>query len=335
MRLVVLAADPDGPVVRHRVRAALPALRAAGFDSLRVEAIPRRLHERFSLFRSLADADLVLLQRKLFTAAELRVLCACAPRLAYDLDDAVMFRDPARSRPISHVRRRRFRKTARSARLVTAGNAYLLGLVREDAPRTEVHLAPTPVDTRRYVPGTPGSGFRVGWIGSRATRSYLRAIVPALQALARERVDLTVAIMADRSPPELDGLPVEFTPWSEQAEVPFLQSLHVGVMPLTDDPFSRGKCGFKLLQYMACGAASIASPVGVNGEILADGEAGVLARGVEEWTTALVALAADADRRRDLGERARSLAQERWSIDELAPSFAGALARCARGGGET
>lgn len=333
MKLVVLSADPQGPVVRHRVRAVEGHLRAAGFDRIDVAAIPKRVRDRFALFRSLRDADAVLLQRKLFTAAEVGLLRACARRLVFDFDDAVMFRDPSRHRPHSRVRRLRFRRTVRAADLVTAGNAYLLGLAEEDGKDTPVLLAPTPVDTGRYLPGdAPPHGFRIGWIGSRSTRPFLSLLDPALADVARRRPDATLCVMADEPPPPPGGLRLEFTPWSEDSEVAFLQSLHVGVMPLPDDPFSRGKCGFKLLQYMSCGLAVVASPVGVNVAMLANGETGLGARTAGEWGDALLALSENPGRRAALGAAGRKLAVSTWSTQVLGAPFAEALARCARGG---
>lgn len=329
-RLVVVTGDPDGPVVRHRVLALNGALFEAGFGPLDLAPIPHRLRDRLAFFRVLEGADLVVLSRKLFTLAEMRVLRACARRLVYDVDDAVLFRDPWRGRPVSHVRARRFRKTARTADLVTAGCPELVRLAREHAPDTPVRLAPTPVDTERYTPGgSPlrGAGFRVGWIGSHATRPYLRVCATALRRLVGAHADVTLCIMADAPPgatSHLEGVAVEFTPWSEEGEAPFLRSLDVGLMPLTDDPFSRGKCGFKLLQYMACGVPSVASPVGVNRDILADG-AGLLAGDGDAWMEALTELRANPELRAAMGGAARAQAEERWSVRVLGPRFAEAL----------
>jgi glycosyltransferase involved in cell wall biosynthesis len=330
VKLAVLCDDPAGPVVRHRVRALEPHLRAAGFDDVAYVAIPDHLVARLAVFRTLRDADVVLLARKLFTWAELRALRASARRLVFDFDDAVMFRDPFRGRPVSHVRRRRFRHAVRSADLVTAGNAYLLDLANEDAPKTTRLLAPTPVDTSRYAPGSsPHAGLRVGWIGSRATRAYLELVAPGLRRVREARPDAVVAVMADAPPSQLEGLAVEFTPWSEAGEVAFLRSLDVGLMPLTDDPFSRGKCGFKLLQYMACGVPAVASPVGVNVEIGDDGRAAALAATPDDWAPAILRVAADPDAARATADAARARVEERWSARALGPRFAEALAACA------
>ncbi len=319
MRLAVLTQDPAGPVTRHRVRALEPHLRAAGFD-VDVHAIPKRIHDRMVLFRALRDADVVLLQRKLFTVAELRMLRRAAKRIVYDFDDAVMYRDPFRGRPKSLVRARRFRAVVRTADLVLAGNDYLAEHARAVGD-TAVHVAPTAIDTERYVPGPQRAtnGVRVGWIGSRSTRPYLGLIDGALSHAATATKDLTFAVMADR-PPNM-SFPVDFTPWSEEAEVPFLQSLDVGVMPLSDDDWSRGKCGFKLLQYMACAVPAVASRVGVNVEIARGG--GCVVVGPEEfaWAGALCALAENDEQ----WLPAREYVESTYSTRVIGPSVAASL----------
>jgi glycosyltransferase involved in cell wall biosynthesis len=325
VKVAVLCDAADGPVVRHRFRTAEPTLRAIDLDDVRYVEIPKRLVARLALFRTLRDDDVVVLVRKLFTWAELRALRASVRRLVYDFDDAVMFRDPFRGEPVSNVRRRRFRHTVRSADAVTAGNDYLARLALEDAPDSFCRVVPTPVDTDRYVPGTAQHrGFRVGWIGSRATRGYLSLVAEPLRRVLEARSDAVVAVMADAPPSQLAGVPFEFTPWSEAGEVPFLQSLDAGLMPLSGDPFSRGKCGFKLLQYLACGVPAVASPVGVNVDMCAEGE-GRLATSADEWTEALLAIAADPGSARAAALRARGGVAERWSVRAVSPKLATVL----------
>ncbi len=334
MRLLVLCQDPAGPVVRHRVRAVLPHLAEAGFDDVDVRAIPKRLRERLALFRGAACADAVLLVRKLLIRAQLSWLAKHARRLAFDCDDAVMYRDPFRGRPRSHVRAARFRAAVRHADLVLAGNAYLAGLAAEHAPGSvRVALAPTPVDTARYVPASPGARGadgvrRIGWIGARATRPYLRLVAAPLARLLAEHRGVRFCVMAD-APPDLP-FDVEFTRWSEGAEVAWLQSLAIGIMPLSDDPWSRGKCGFKLLQYMACGVPAVASAVGANVDVADDGAAALLADGDGAWFEALSRLLDDGTFARTLAERGRARAESRYCVAVLGPRYASALAACAR-----
>jgi glycosyltransferase involved in cell wall biosynthesis len=331
-RLAVLCEDPQGPVARHRVRAVLPWLRDEGFGDVSFVAVSKGMGARRAAFREAAACGNVLLLRRLFQRFEFGALRTAAARLAFDFDDAICFRDPFRGRPKSHVRNRRFLRAVRGADLVTAGNAYLAGLARDSGTEAPVVTAPTPIDADRYRPGTQASSrFRVGWIGSRSTRPYLRLVAAPLRDLVRRRNDAVVAVMADAPPAELAGLPVEFTPWSEAGEVPFLQSLSAGLMPLTDDPWSRGKCGFKMLQYMACGVPAVASAVGVNTEIATDGAAARLVADEAGWAEALAALAEDPAAARDLGARGRAAVESRWSSRVLGPRYAAALARWARG----
>jgi glycosyltransferase involved in cell wall biosynthesis len=266
------------------------------------------------------------------------LLRSAARRLAFDFDDAVCFRDSSRGATKSPVRMRRFRRIVRAADIVTAGNPYLAGLAVAEQDRRSgdagrgadrVVVAPTPIDAARFCPGgerAPHGAFHVGWIGSRSTRRYLSVVARPLADLVRRVPQTVIAVMADQTPSELAGLPVEFTPWSEDAEVPFLRSLDAGIMPLPDDPWTRGKCGFKLLQYMACGVASVASDVGANREILGGGASGVLCGDDDAWTDALVRLSDDAATARDLGLRGRAAVESHWSAAVLGPQFAARLA---------
>ncbi len=339
MKLAVLCEDALGPVVRHRYRAVTPDLRAAGFSTIEFADVPPSIRARIALFRTAEDADLVLLSRKLFTRFDWMLLRRAAPRIAFDFDDAICFRDSSRGATKSPVRMRRFRRVVRGADVVTAGNPYLAGLATAQRERGGVVVAPTPIDAVRFAPAassassfaTRGAAFRVGWIGSRSTRRYLGVVAAPLADLVRRVPRTTIAVMADQAPSELAGLPVEFTPWSEDAEVPFLRSLDAGLMPLPDDPWTRGKCGFKLLQYMACGVPALASDVGANREILADGAAGILCADDAAWTSGLARLADDATAARALGLRGRAEVEAKWAASVLGPRFAAALAAAAKG----
>ena len=130
-----------------------------------------------------------------------------------------------------------------------------------------------------------------------------------------------MAVCCDR-PPVLPGLPVRFMPWSEDAEADFLASITIGIMPLEDGPWERGKCSFKMLQYMAAGRPCVVSPVGMNSELLREAELGRSATTIDQWTEALSSLIADRDSAARMGAAGRALAVARYSVAALAPRLA-------------
>jgi glycosyltransferase involved in cell wall biosynthesis len=270
--------------------------------------IPAPSRRRFRFFRDLSRADVVVLHRKLLNIVELAFLRRNARRLLFDFDDAVMFRDPFRGPPRSGRRERRFKNVVARADGVIAGNAHLAGLAREAGAPGEGVVLPTPVDLAKYDGASrpPDDRTVLGWIGQKSTLPYLLDILPALDDLARSLPGLELRVIADTFPaPAI--LPLDAKPWSEAEEAGLLASIDVGLMPLRDDPWSRGKGGYKILQYFAAGKPVIASPVGVNRDLVRPGETGFHARNEGEWKEGIASLATDPDRGRSLGERGRSL----------------------------
>ena len=154
--------------------------------------------------------------------------------------------------------------------------------------------------------------FTIGWIGSPSTARYLRDIAPALAQVCwdgRARVRLVGS-----GPVDLPGVPVDVVAWREETEVDEIRGFDAGIMPLPDEPWARGKCGFKLIQYMACGLPVVASPVGVNAEIVEDGGNGFLARDAGEWVAALARLMGDAALGGRLGKAGRRKVEARYCL---------------------
>jgi len=254
------------------------------------------------------SADIVLLQREMVSTLATLEGWTRRPRLV-DIDDAV------------HVHRggRAARRLAGLADLVVVGNAWLAEVWRQWT--RSVEILPTAVDTVRYRPAPPPLRPSIGWIGSAVNLRYLQAIAPALQRVVRDFPDTEIAVCCDR-PPDLPGLPLRWVPWSEQAEVAFLASISIGVMPLADGPWERGKCSYKMLQYMAAGRPCVVSPVGMNDQLLSEAELGLAATTLDEWSDALASLLADRDGAQALGAAGRTLAEERYSVAALAPRLA-------------
>jgi glycosyltransferase involved in cell wall biosynthesis len=204
------------------------------------------------------------------------------------------------------------------ARLITAGNDYLADRARA-AGSQWVELLPTVIDLQRYIikPSDDDTDIpRIVWIGSPSTARYLKLIHSPLVELSR-RYAFRLRIIGPR--PELPGIDVEYVDWSEATEVSAIRACHIGVMPLPDTRWARGKCGYKLIQYMACGLPVVGSPVGVNSVIIREGENGFLADSDRAWFDALEALLKDSSLRRRLGCAGRRRVEEEYCIQKTAP----------------
>lgn len=244
-----------------------------------------------------------------------------------DYDDALFHKyDRWSSGPLGVLYREKFRRLLSRSRGVTAGNAYLEGLcLQNGAPG--VTRVPSVVDIERYVPEDSGrTGDRpltIGWIGSPHTTKHLRMVEPALRRLASEFRLVLMTVGAAR----LDGfgIPIEQHPWSLESEVRLINKMDIGIMPLADEPWERGKCGYKLIQYMALAKPVVASPVGVNAEIVSHGLNGFLASDEEGWFEALRDLAASRDRRIAMGAAGRARVIEQYSVQSQAPTVARVL----------
>jgi glycosyltransferase involved in cell wall biosynthesis len=253
--------------------------------------------------------------------AELSLLPRDVPLIAF-YDDAVFHRyDRHWLAPVRMVFGRKLDAVMRRASLVVAGNDYLAARAHEArAPRVEV--VPTVIDLHRYSlqPRARSGPLTIGWIGSPGTMPYLESLKPMLRALARELPMRVVAIGA--RPDQMTGEPFEAIPWSEEGEVEALRGVDIGIMPLPDTPWERGKCGYKLIQYMALGLPVVASPVGVNTRIVQDGVNGFLAGDDAAWRRALAALAADPAMREAFGKAGRERVEETYSLQVQAPRLA-------------
>jgi len=256
----------------------------------------------------------------------------------YDFDDAVFLSQPGANRWLEALRNPRGTTEAicRAAAQVLAGNAYLADFARSAvgiAQEARVRIVPTAVDTASLVPRErAGSLPTLGWVGSDSTVPYLESLAPALRRLAQV-VPHRLLVVGGRREPRLPGAAVEFAPWSAEREAELIGSMDVGLYPLDDTPWSRGKCGLKALQYMACGVPCVASCVGVLRDIVRPGVTGLHADSEDEWVEACARLLTGAEERRRMGEAGRALVEERYSVDRVAPLVAAAVQAAVGAGG--
>jgi glycosyltransferase involved in cell wall biosynthesis len=316
MHATALVKAADHVCCRYRLSALRPAFARAGW-TLDLKPWPQGWLSRLLLRRELGNPDLLLLQRKLPPAWQLPLLRRAAPWLAFDFDDAVFLRDSYSPRGCHCPRRSRaFAAAVRAADVVVAGNGFLQDQAALWTETDKVHLVPTCVDLARYRPADHerrGAEVQLVWIGSSSTLRGLEQARDVLETLGGRLPGLTLKVICDRFP-RLRRLRVLPCPWSSATEAAELRAADIGLSWLPDDLWSRGKCGLKVLQYMAAGLPVVANPVGLQAELVCHGETGLLAATAGELARAVARLADDPDLRRKMGERGRKLVQERFSL---------------------
>jgi glycosyltransferase involved in cell wall biosynthesis len=307
-----------------------PVLRQDEYDAIYTEGHRHHLRKARIAARGLArrvlDAarasryHVVVVQREavqLGTALFERAMGASRAALVYDFDDAVWLAHTSEAnRRLAWLKRpEKTAKIIELADMVFAGNDYLADYARglNDA----VRVVPTTIDTDTYVPPprqNRSSAVCIGWSGSLTTRPQFELVVPVLRRL-KERFEARVRFRVIGDPGYRDeSLGIVGSAWRPETEVQDLAEFDVGLMPLPDDAWSRGKCGLKGLQYMALGIPPVMSPVGVNTKIVNDDENGLLAGTPEEWLGKLSILVESADLRARLGRAARQTVERDYSV---------------------
>lgn len=302
---------------------------------------PLKLKRVYRILRS-TRYDVVLLQRSLFpgdfTGLE-ELLAEVDPPLVYDFDDALFTlpvhlrpnnwdTDPQVSRELDKVR-----KLVQISHGVIAGNRYLGEYARQY--NSNVAIVPTPVDTSKLAPKKvtrDPTRIVVGWLGTWGNLHYLGLLKPVFRTLAK-RHPIVVKLICENT---IDlGVHVVRQDWSEDREAEDLSSFDVAVMPLTDDVWTRGKCGFKLLKYMSVGVPTVSSPVGINTEVVCDGKNGFLASSEQEWIDKLTRLIEDPQLRQKFSCQGRKTVVDEYSLETLAPRVHELLSKVAGGGDHT
>lgn len=235
----------------------------------------------------------------------------------FDFDDAIWMNDTSEANQnLKWLKKpEKTAKIAKYANLVTVGNQYLADYARQY--NSNVLIIPTTIDTKHYVSEMPGHNgiVSIGWIGSYTTIKHFKEAIPELKSIHEKygnKVKFTVIV--DKAP-DIEEIPIEHIPWSKEKEVSNLDLMDIGIMPLPDDDWSRGKCGFKGIQCMAMSKPVVMSPVGVNSEIVKHAQNGLLASNHKEWVEALSELIEHEQLRKQLGEAGRKTIVEAYSVD--------------------
>jgi glycosyltransferase involved in cell wall biosynthesis len=332
--IMLLGYGLDQPSYRHRMRSLVEPLQAGGWE-VRTEQFPSgryglRTWERRALLRW---AHVTVLHQIKLSAIEARLFAALSHHRVFDVDDAIYVRKPRRlGEPPdeSPWRKRKFAATCRWVDAVAAGNDVLAAVARATAG--EIAVLPTALDVSAYLPTTAGAADppTIAWIGSPENLIYLDMIRPALARLAKRHPTLRLRVICSEFP-DWNDVTVERVPWSSATEAQSLAGAHIGVMPLTDDAWSRGKCAFKLLQYMAAALPCVASPVGANTEAVQDGINGFHATDVDEWERSLEKLILSPELRANFGAKGRAHVEARYSLRSYRVNYLALLNRLAAG----
>lgn len=247
-----------------------------------------------------------------------RLIAARTP-LVFDFDDAIYLLDStAANRGSAWLKfPGKTSSVCRMSRHVVVGNDHLGDFARRFNDR--VSVVPSSIDTELYRARTPHQrkdSITVGWMGSATSQSYLESFAPVLRRIQKER-PVEVRVVSDLRP-DLPGLRFEWREWNAGTEVEELSGFDIGIMPLRDDEWSRGKCAMKALQYMGVGVPVVCSAVGANRDLVEHGRNGFKATTEDEWVTALACLADDAELRSEVGAAGRRTVEQRFSAARCA-----------------
>ena len=312
MKALALVASETHVCVRYRLAAFRTALAAAG-HTLELRPLAKRLLARLRQYQSVSQFDAVILQRTLLSGFEIGVLKRNARRLIFDFDDAIWQRDSYSTKGSDCRRRsRRFANVIRSADRILAGNAFLADHAERIAGRHRVQIVPSCIEPADYPQAIHARRERLTlvWVGSSSTLRSLEAIRLTLEAIGRAFPNLRLKLLCDRFA-KFDPLIVEEIPWSAANEARELAESDIGIAWMPNDDWSRGKCGVKVLQYLAAGLPVIANPVGIHSAMVQGN--GFLASTTEEWIAAIRQLHDPSGRER-LGANGRKLVEDHFSI---------------------
>jgi glycosyltransferase involved in cell wall biosynthesis len=343
MRVLSLSRyDRLGASSRVRTYQYIPALQAMGIDVEVAPLLRNRYLQRFYASQSRdwfavfayylqrvlrlvsgGKYDLLWIEKELFPGLPAwfeQALAVFGVPYVVDYDDASFHNYDLSTNPIKKLLARKIDEVMRRGVLVLCGNNYLAERARVAGAR-RIEILPTVIDLNAYRPAAAVAEDRVVvcWIGTPYTVRYLELVMPALRLLSKE-YPVQLRVIGAKVP--AGDLDIECRSWSEETEVSELQKCTIGIMPLYDSPWERGKCGYKLIQYMACGLPVIASPVGANCDIIKNGVNGHLANTTEDWLSALCHLCTNMEARQKMGAAGRRLVEEKYCLQITAPQLA-------------
>ncbi len=286
--------------------------------------IIRSYLKRIAILLSAAQYDLLWVEYEIFPWLPSwfeRMFIHTNTPCVVDYDDAIFHRyDMHQNQFVRLMLGRKIDNLMRRANLVTAGNKYLADRACRAGAKS-VEILPSVIDLNRYTmePVKDKPVFTIGWMGSPTTAEYLNDILPGLIELTEDGSTQIVLVGSGKMP--FDCKNIEVRTWLEENEVGDICSFDVGIMPMPDNSWTQGKCGYKLIQYMACGRPVVASPVGVNRKLVQHGVNGFLAAGMDQWIKYIIQLKKDFHLRKRMGEQGRRIIEAEFCLQKTAPSL--------------
>ena len=325
MNLLVVTNNPARASFRQRIGVYLDFLHSKSINC-EVAKLPPSSLKRRKLFKQAAEFDGVFLHKKGLNFLDAFWLRKYSKKIIYDFDDAIMYNPKTPDQDsLSHFIP--FRRTVGLADAVIAGNPYLANHAKRFNPNVEI--LPTGLDTNAYKlqPRPENNGkIRLVWIGSKSTLQYFAEIRPALEEISSRLDNVVLRIICDDFP-DLQNIPIEKRLWSEDTQVTDLATSDIGLAPLPDNRFTKGKCGFKILQYAAVGLPIVASPVGVNAQYIQQDSNGFLAESASDWVNKICQLIGEPKLRKQMGQSAKEMAQK-FDLKTLGPKLAKLIRQC-------
>ena len=316
-KILFLIMGPHVPSSKFRVRIYLPLIEKMGW---RYDILDKgtTLVGKWKILTMASHFQLIFIQKRLYSGFFLRLLRWRNPHILFDFDDALFAKEPTGKpfrlrKPGTRYTKHRLHRVLKKADWVIAGNNFLADYAKPFAPH--VVVIPTAVNLSDYPPPKKRkNGVVIGWIGTGRNLVYFQVIRNAIKTVAVQFPQVEWRIISDRTYP-MDGVVIRHIPWKEATALMEMSQFDIGLMPLFDDDWSRGKCGFKILQYMAASIPTVASPVGVNTALIQDGVTGYLAGSDTQWVEALTRLIENEPLRLAMGQNSRRFVEAHFSVD--------------------
>ncbi|HOJ42559.1 MAG TPA: glycosyltransferase family 4 protein [Syntrophorhabdaceae bacterium] len=304
---------------RYRVIQYLPFFQSTGID-YDVREFPKDFKGWIEYLKGIKSFDTVFIQRKRVPLPVLLYLKQKKKKTIYDFDDAVMFRNSLAKNPYSLRRRLSFKRMLTYTDMVIAGNNFL----KKEAQKyhDNVKVLPTPIDGDRYTQKEYGENeiVNIGWIGDHGSIHYMESYKDVWEDIGNNYKNVMLTIICDTFI-ETRFIKLNRVPWRYETEVEELKKLDIGVMPLFNDLWSMGKCGYKIIQYMGAGVATVCTPVGINMDVVEDGVNGFWAQTKRDWVEKLSILIEDRDLRISMGKEGRKKVINGYTVQACAPKL--------------